>query len=58
MFHGLGQDIFCIKCLVVSDLRHYSSDAKEVNNLIGVDWFKIGVKRRGVQYCEKSKVFL
>ena len=32
--------------------RHYSSDAKEVNILIVVDCFKIGVKLVGVKHCD------
>ena len=47
VFNGLGQDFFCITFLVASTLRHYSSDAKEVNILIVVDCFKIGVKLGG-----------
>ena len=46
VFHGLGQNFFCIKFLVVSDFE--ALDAKEVNILIVVHCFKIGVKLGGV----------
>ena len=61
VFHGLGQDFFCIKFLVVSDFEALFKCAKEVNILIVVHCFKIGVNLGVFNICdiwENSKVFL
>ena len=49
VFHGLGQDFFSVLNFLKSvNSRHHSIDAKEVNILIVVNCFKIGVKLGGV----------
>ena len=48
VLHGLGQDFFCIQFIVFSDFEALFKSWKEVNILIVVHCFKIGVKFGGV----------
>ena len=49
MFHGLGQDISCIKFLEVSDFeRHCSNDTKEADILNRLGFPLKGVKLGGI----------
>ena len=49
MFHGLGQDIFCIKCLVVSDFVDAKRSANSGSMWIAFKWcLNLGVSNNAI----------